>query len=56
MPQAVYREQPGRLCFRSRVWTDLAPPVRDLAAGIRAVHDHHLAQFQRGELPPPRTA
>jgi UDP-glucose 4-epimerase len=56
MPHAMDREQPGRLCFRSRVWADLAPPALDLAAGIRAVYDHQLALFQRGELPPPRDA
>jgi UDP-glucose 4-epimerase len=53
---AMNRQQPDRLCFRSRVWTDLAPPMLDLAAGIRAVYEHHLALFQRGELPPPRLA
>ena len=55
-PHAMNRQQPGRLCFRSQAWTDLAPPAVDLAAGIRAVYDHHLSLFQRGELPPPRDA
>jgi UDP-glucose 4-epimerase len=48
------RQQPGRLCFRSRTWTDLAPPALDLAAGIQAVHQGHLSLFQRGRLPAPR--
>jgi UDP-glucose 4-epimerase len=56
MPHAMNRQQPDRLCFRSRVWADLAPPALDLAAGVRAVHDRHLALFRQGELPPPRTA
>jgi UDP-glucose 4-epimerase len=55
-PHAMNRQQPSRLCFRSQAWTDLAPPARDLAAGIRAVYNHHLSLFQRGELPRPREA
>jgi UDP-glucose 4-epimerase len=52
-PLAIRREQPERLSFRSRVWTDLAPASTDLAAGLRSVYQQHLAQFQRGELPAP---
>lgn len=54
-PRAIRREQPERLSFRSRVWTDLAPQTTDLAAGLRSVYQHHLEQFQRGELPAPPT-
>jgi UDP-glucose 4-epimerase len=53
MPHAMNRQQPDRLRFRSRVWTDLAPPARDLAAGIRAVYHDRLSVFQRGESLPP---
>jgi UDP-glucose 4-epimerase len=53
MPRAIRSEQPDRLSFRSRVWTDLAPPTVDLAAGLRSVYQHHLTLFQRGELPAP---
>jgi UDP-glucose 4-epimerase len=52
-PHDMHREQPGRLRFRSRTWTDLAPPALDLAAGIHAVHQHHLSLLQRGQLPAP---
>jgi hypothetical protein len=51
VPQATADQQPDRLTFRSRTWPDLAPRMVDLAAGIREVHDAHLALFQRGRLP-----
>ena len=53
MPHAMNPQQPGRLRFRSRLWTDLAPPALDLAAGVRAVYQYHLSLFQLGRLPPP---
>jgi UDP-glucose 4-epimerase len=53
MPDPLSRQQPSRLRFRSRVWTDQAPRMIDLAAGIREVYQDHLALFQRGRLPVP---
>ncbi|MGH7264690.1 MAG: NAD-dependent epimerase/dehydratase family protein [Candidatus Rokuibacteriota bacterium] len=53
VPQATTDQQPGRLRFRSRAWTDLAPRMVDLAAGIREVYDGHFSLFQRGRLPVP---
>ncbi|HWC01603.1 MAG TPA: NAD-dependent epimerase/dehydratase family protein [Methylomirabilota bacterium] len=53
VPQPVTRQQPGRLRFRSLLWTDRAPRMMDLAAGIQAVHQAHLALLQQGRLPPP---
>jgi UDP-glucose 4-epimerase len=53
MPSTIRSEQPDRLSFRSRVWTDLAPIQVELAAGLRSVYQHHLTLFQRGVLPAP---
>jgi UDP-glucose 4-epimerase len=53
MPHAVSRQQPSRLRFRSLAWTDLAPRMVDLAAGIREVYQDHLSLFQQGRLPAP---
>ncbi len=53
MPQSGTGQQPGRLRFRSSVWTDLAPGMLDLAAGVHAVYQDHLSLFQRGRLPAP---
>ncbi|HEY7141038.1 MAG TPA: NAD-dependent epimerase/dehydratase family protein [Methylomirabilota bacterium] len=53
MPDPLSRQQPSRLRFRSRVWTDQAPRMMDLAAGIREVYQDHLSLFQRGRLPVP---
>ena len=36
MPDAVSRQQPSRLRFRSLAWADRAPHMVDLAAGIAA--------------------
>jgi UDP-glucose 4-epimerase len=45
--------QPGRLQFKASVWTDLhAPAKTDLAIGIQRVHQHQLALYQQGRLPP----
>jgi UDP-glucose 4-epimerase len=49
----VTRQQPGRLLFRSRIWTDLAPRGIDLAAGVCEVYQHHLSLLQLGKLPAP---
>ncbi len=49
----VRLQQPLRLQFKSTVWPELKPPVRtDLAVGIQRVHNHQLALFQKGLLPP----
>jgi UDP-glucose 4-epimerase len=53
MPSPVSRQQPSRVRFRSEVWTDCAPRLLDLAAGIRQVLQDHLARHQAGELPVP---
>jgi UDP-glucose 4-epimerase len=53
MPDSVSRLQPSRLRFRSLAWTDHAPHMMDLAAGIREVHQAHLSLFQHGRLPVP---
>ncbi len=46
-------QQPPRLHFGSKVWSDLAPHRRtDLVVGIHRVHNQHLSMFQRGLLPP----
>lgn len=46
--------QPGRLQFKTSVWTDLQALVRtNLSVGIQRVHQHQLAMFQQGRLPPP---
>ena len=48
------RTQPISLKFRSEVWRDLEGLRKtDLAAGIHLLHEHQLALFQRGLLPPP---
>ena len=54
----VSRQAAGRqsitLKFRSEIWRDLEGPRKtDLAAGIHLLHEHQLALFQRGLLPPP---
>jgi UDP-glucose 4-epimerase len=50
-------QQPRKLQFRSEVWPDLHFGRRTpLVLGIRRVHDHHLALFHRGLLPPPAPA
>jgi UDP-glucose 4-epimerase len=47
------RLQPTRLALRSVFWEDLRFPMpTSLAAGIHAVHRHHLQLFQAGLLPP----
>lgn len=48
--------QPGRLQFRTSVWTDLQTPIQtNLAVGIQRVHHYQLTLFQQGRLaPPPR--
>jgi UDP-glucose 4-epimerase len=47
--------QPTSLKFRSDVWRDLAGLRKtDLATGIHLVHEHQLALFRQGLLPPPR--
>jgi UDP-glucose 4-epimerase len=55
MPDAVSRQQPSRLRFRSLTWTDRAPHMVDLAAGIAEVYQDHLRLFQQGRLPAPPT-
>lgn len=48
---ASSRQQPRNLIFRSTVWTDVPPPTRmDLAVGIHAVYQDHLALFRQGRL------
>ena len=54
-PSPVSRQQPSRLRFRSVVWTEHAPRVVDLAAGIHEVYQDHLSLFRRGQLPAPPT-
>jgi UDP-glucose 4-epimerase len=53
MPDPVSRQQPSRLRFRSLAWTDAAPPLTDLAAGIGEVYHDHLRLLQVGRLPAP---
>jgi UDP-glucose 4-epimerase len=53
MPDPVSRQQPSRLRFRSLAWTDAAPPLTDLAAGIGEVYHDQLQLFQAGRLPAP---
>jgi UDP-glucose 4-epimerase len=53
MPHPVSGQQPSRLRFRSLMWTDCAPRLVDLAAGIREVYQDHLALLQHGRLPAP---
>ncbi len=56
-PHPHRKQQPGRLAFRSKVWTDTsATPQTDLATGIFSVYQHHLALFQQGLLPAPLLA
>jgi UDP-glucose 4-epimerase len=51
--QAAAR-QPMTLKFRSEVWRDLEGLRKtDLASGIHLLHQHQVALFQRGMLPPP---
>jgi hypothetical protein len=48
------RTQSISLKFRSEVWRDLQGLRKtDLAPGIHLLHQHQLALFQRGVLPPP---
>jgi UDP-glucose 4-epimerase len=51
MPHAASRQQPSRLRFRSLAWTDRAPRMLGLSAGIREVYQDHLSLFQGGRLP-----
>jgi hypothetical protein len=46
--------QPTGLKLRSEVWRNI-PGLRktDLATGIHLVHEHQLALFRHGLLPPP---
>jgi UDP-glucose 4-epimerase len=55
MPNPRHREQPVRLQFRSRYQLDGGAPylMKDLAAGIHAVLQHHVALYQQGRLPVP---
>jgi len=58
-PLIVYRQprasQPISLKFRTQVWRDLENLRRtELATGIRLLHEHQLALFRQGLLPPPR--
>jgi UDP-glucose 4-epimerase len=47
--------QPMSLKFRSDVWRDLKGLRKtDLATGIHLVHEHQLALYRNGLLPPPR--
>jgi hypothetical protein len=40
--------------MRSEVWRNLEGlPKTDLAVGIHLVHEHQLALYRRGLLPPP---
>jgi UDP-glucose 4-epimerase len=52
-PSPVSRQQPSRVRFRSEVWTDCAPRMQDLAAGIRQILQDHMARHQAGQLPVP---
>ena len=46
--------QPVSLKFRSQVWRDMEGTRKtDLATGIHLVHEHQLALFRKGLLPPP---
>jgi UDP-glucose 4-epimerase len=46
--------QPSHLQFRSRVWRHLGTPrCFSLQAGINRLHQHHLALYLQGRLPPP---
>jgi UDP-glucose 4-epimerase len=46
--------QPSRLQFRSLLWRHLGTPVGlSLQAGIKRLHQHHLALYLQGRLPPP---
>jgi UDP-glucose 4-epimerase len=54
--QAVARQHPPRLQFRSTVWRDAVPAARTgLVEGIDRVFRHELALFQAGSLPRLRT-
>jgi UDP-glucose 4-epimerase len=53
----VRSEQPARLQFRSLIWSDQpALPRTELLDGVNRVHQHQLALFQAGRLPPPAMA
>ncbi|MBV9122537.1 MAG: NAD-dependent epimerase/dehydratase family protein [Planctomycetes bacterium] len=46
--------QPRCLKFRSQLWPELGPPTGyGLQAGIHQLHQHYLALFLQGRLPPP---
>jgi UDP-glucose 4-epimerase len=46
--------QPSRLQFRSLLWRHLGTPGGlSLQAGIKRLHQHHLALYLQGRLPPP---
>lgn len=44
--------QPQRLQFRSQVWPGAAPQV-ELVEGVSRVYQRQLADFAKGQLPPP---
>lgn len=44
--------QPPQLRFKSKVWTEVPPPIQTpLSVGIQRVHAHHLSLYQQGLLP-----
>jgi UDP-glucose 4-epimerase len=50
----VHAQQPARLQFRSRVWSDEPrPAATGLAVGVDRVYRHQLRLFQAGALPAP---
>jgi UDP-glucose 4-epimerase len=50
----LHAQQPARLQFRSRVWSDEPrPAATGLAVGVDRVYRHQLRLFQAGALPPP---
>jgi UDP-glucose 4-epimerase len=50
----VHAQQPARLQFRSRVWSDEPrPAATGLAVGVDRVYRHELRLFQAGALPAP---
>ena len=52
-PSPIAALQPSRLQFRSRLWPHLGrPPGCSLSAGIKKLHEHHLALYLQGRLPP----
>jgi UDP-glucose 4-epimerase len=50
----LHAQQPARLQFRSRVWSDEPrPAATGLAVGVDRVYRHQLRLFQAGALPAP---